>query len=94
MRPAPFAFLGLALWLTLAIAAALRPHNVIYWQILGVILLLLALFDAWRVWRIPAIQVQRHVPSSLPLGVWSEVILCFHNPSSVPRLIEIFDDYP
>jgi len=94
MRPASFAFFGLALWLILGLAAALRPHNVIYWQIMGVILLLLALFDAWRVWRIPAIQVQRHVPGSLPLGVWSEVILCFHNPSTAPRFIEIFDDYP
>jgi len=94
MRPASFAFLGLALWLILGLAAALRPHNVIYWQIMGVILLLLALIDAWRVWRIPAIDVQRHVPGSLPLGVWSEVILCFHNPTTKPRFIEIFDDYP
>ncbi|RKZ93256.1 MAG: DUF58 domain-containing protein [Candidatus Parabeggiatoa sp. nov. 1] len=94
MRPTKFAFLGLFLWLTLAIAATLRPHNVIYWQIGGILLLLLALFDAWRVWRFPPIRVQRQVPSSLPLGVWSEVILRLHNPTTAPCLIEIFDDYP
>jgi hypothetical protein len=27
MKPAPFAFLGLTLWLTLAIAATLRPPH-------------------------------------------------------------------
>jgi uncharacterized protein (DUF58 family) len=94
MKPAPFAFLGLTLWLTLAIAATLRPPMMIYWQIAGIILLLIALLDAWRVWRLPPIQVQRQVPGSLPLGVWSEVILRLHNPTSTPRLIEVFDDYP
>jgi uncharacterized protein (DUF58 family) len=94
MRPAPFAFLALALWLTLALAAAIRPHNVIYWQIMGIILLLLGLIDAWRVWRSANIKVERQVSGSLPLGVWSEVMLRCHNPTNVPRLIEIFDDYP
>jgi len=94
MRPAPIAFLGLSLWLTLAFAATLRPPMTIYWQLGGVLFLLLALIDAWRVWRFPTIQIQRQVPGSLPLGVWSEVILRLHNPTKVPRLIEVFDDYP
>lgn len=94
MRPAPFVFLGLSLWLTLAVAATLRPPMMIYWQFGGILFLLLALIDAWRVWRFPTIQIQRQVPGSLPLGVWSEVILRFHNPTKVPRLIEVFDDYP
>lgn len=94
MRPAPFAFFGLFLWLTLAIAATMRPPMMIYWQMGGLILLILALFDAWRVWRLPPLRVQRQVPGSLPLGVWSEVILKLHNPTNAPRLIEIFDDYP
>jgi len=94
MKPAPLAFLGLSLWLTLAIAASLRPSIITYWQITAIILLLLALIDAWRVWRLPSIQVQRQVPSSLPLGVWNEVILRLHNPTKSPRLVEIFDDYP
>jgi len=94
MRPASFAFFGLLLWLTLAVAASLRPFMIVYWQLGGIILLLLALIDGWRVWRFPIIQVQRQVPASLPLGVWSEVILRFHNPTTIPCLIEIFDDYP
>jgi uncharacterized protein (DUF58 family) len=94
MIPTISAFIGLFFWLILAIAATLHPYNIVYWQLGGVILLLLALFDAWRVWRIPTIRVQRQVPGSLPLGVWSEVILRFHNPTTGSRLIEVFDDYP
>jgi uncharacterized protein (DUF58 family) len=94
MRPASLAFFGLFFWLTLAIVATLRPFLMIYWQIGGFILLLLALVDAWRVWRIPPIRIQRQVPRSLSLGVWSEVILQFYNTSNAPHLIEVFDDYP
>ncbi|MDM8558497.1 DUF58 domain-containing protein [Candidatus Parabeggiatoa sp. HSG14] len=94
MKPTISAFIGLFFWLILSIIAALNSHNIVYWQFGGVILLLLALFDAFRVWRIPSIRIQRQVLGSLPLGVWSEVILRFHNPSKVSRLIEIFDDYP
>ncbi len=65
---------------------------VIYWQFCGVVLLLLAFFDAWRVWRLPTIRLERQVPGSLPLGVWNEVILRLH--SRVPCLVEVFDDYP
>ncbi|OQY46702.1 MAG: hypothetical protein B6247_27440 [Candidatus Parabeggiatoa sp. nov. 2] len=94
MRPARLAFIGLSLWLTLALAATLRPPMMVYWQIGGIFLLLLALFDALRIWFLRPIQIQRQIPCSLPLGVWSEVILRLHNPSLAPRLIEIFDDYP
>ncbi len=94
MRPATSAFLMLTFWLALALLATLRPVVIIYWQWLGVILLLLALLDAWRVWHTLSPQVQRHVLGSLPLGVWNEVILRFYNPTTVPCLIDIFDDYP
>lgn len=94
MRPASFTFFTLSLWLTLAVAATLRPPMMIYWQLSGVMVLLLALVDAWRVWRIPMIPIQRQIPGSLPLGVWTEVILRFHNPTTVPQRIEVFDDYP
>jgi hypothetical protein len=59
MRPASFAFFGLLLWLTLAVAASLRPFMIFYWQLGGIILLLLALIDGLRVWRFPIIQIQR-----------------------------------
>jgi uncharacterized protein (DUF58 family) len=94
MRPTPFTFLALLLWLTLAIGAAIYPPLLIAWQLLGVTLLLLALLDAWQVWRIPPLSAERQVQNSLPLGVWSGVVLRIHNSTQTPRIIEIFDDYP
>ena len=94
MRPAPFAFLGLLFWLILAVAASLRPFMLVYWQFVGILLLILAFIDGWRGRRLPIIQVQRQVPSSLPVGIWSEVSLHLSNPTNTSRIIEIFDDYP
>lgn len=94
MKPAPYAFLALFLWLILATAASLRPFLIVYWQLAGMILLGLALIDAWRVWRLPGMKVQRQVSGSLPLGVWNFVNLRLYNPTSTTYIIEVFDDYP
>ncbi len=94
MRPTSFTFLALLLWLILAIGAAMYPPLLIAWQLLGVTLLLLAFLDAWQVWRIPPLSVERHLQNSLPLGVWSDVILQIYHSTQTPRVIEIFDDYP
>ncbi len=94
MRPAPFAFFGLILWLLLAIIATLRPHLMILWQFSGLILLIIAIFDIWQVRNFPQIAVQRQASNSLALGVWSQVILRLHNPSKLACQVEVFDDYP
>ena len=94
MRPAKSTFIGLISWLILAFIAALQPSMVFFWQCTGIFFLLLLLLDAWRVWKLKTIQVQRQVHASLPLGVWSEVLLRLHNDTTAPCLIEIFDDYP
>ncbi len=94
MRPAPFTFYALFIWLILALIATLQPIFLIIWQATGIILFALALYDAWRVRTIPTISVQRQVATSLPLGIWSEVTLKFHNSTGNIQLIEIFDDYP
>jgi len=94
MKPASAAFLGLTLWLIMALIAGWRPVLLNFWQGISVILLFLALVDAWRVWRMPAVRVQRQVAGSLPVGVWSEVILQLYNSSTQSSRIEIFDDYP
>jgi uncharacterized protein (DUF58 family) len=94
MRPAPLSFIGITLWLILAIAASLRPLMTIYWQIGGFLLLLIGSIDAWRIWRVPTLTIQRQLASSLPVGIWSEVILRLHNLTTIPYKLEIFDDFP
>jgi len=94
MRPAPFAFFGLLFWLILALVATLQPTFFVIWQMTGIILLSLALYDAWQVRAVANISVQRQVSASLALGIWSEVTLRLHNPTNSIQYIEIFDDYP
>ncbi|NJO16477.1 MAG: DUF58 domain-containing protein [Thioploca sp.] len=94
MKPALAAFLGLTLWLIMALVVGYYPLLIHFWQGSSVILLLLALFDAWRVWKMPVVRVQRQVAGSLPIGVWSEVILQLYNSSTQSYRVEIFDDYP
>lgn len=95
MKPALSAFLGLILWLVMAFATAERPLLINFWQGISAILLSLAVFDAWRVWRMPTVLVQRQVAGSLPVGVWSEVILQLYNSATQSSYrIEVFDDYP
>ncbi len=92
MRPAHLTFWWL--WLILATIATLNPSLLIYWQIGGIILLLSALIDAWRVWRLPNLKIKRQVANSLALGVWSEVTLTLFNPTNRQYSLEVFDDYP
>ena len=94
MKPALAAFLGLTLWLIMALVVGYYPLLIHFWQGSSVILFSLALFDAWRVWKMPVARVQRQVAGSLPIGVWSEVILQLYNSSSQSYRVEIFDDYP
>ncbi len=94
MKPALAAFLGLTLWLIMALVVGYYPLLIHFWQGSSVILLSLALFDAWRVWKMPAVRIQRQVAASLPIGVWSEVILQLYNSSTQSYRVEIFDDYP
>ena len=97
MQPAATAFYLTTIWLILAIAATLHPSIINYWQIFGIIILLIALIETWRIKRqtIPnLIQIQRLISAKLPIGVWKPVTLRLHNPSTFPRTIEIFDDYP
>jgi len=94
MRPARFSFWGLLCWLVLGLAAALHPSLLMTWQLTGVILLAILIIDAWQVWKLPALTVERQVLGTLPLGVWSEVVLRIYNPTSRPLVIDLFDDYP
>ncbi len=82
------------LWLVLAAIVAITPSLLIYWQVVGIILLLLALIDARNAWKLPDIKIKRQVANSLSLGVWAEVALNLSNSTNRFISLEIFDDYP
>jgi len=95
MRTTRYILLFLFLWLVLALSATIYPTTLIYWQVSGILLLLIVLYDAWRVRRLCVMPtIQRHVSGSLALGVWTEVILTLYNSTARTQEIELFDDYP
>ena len=94
MRANPSLFFPLFLWLAIAVLVTVYPTLLIYWQISGVFLLLIAFYDAWQMRRIVTPSVQRQVSGSLPLGVWSEVTLVLYNATGHTQQVEVFDDYP
>lgn len=94
IRPGRTLFVALVIWLLLAIAASIVPAMSLYWQIGTILLLVLAIGDAWRGWRGADITLERQVSSSLALGVWSEVQLRCYNPSAQGYTLTVFDHHP
>ncbi|WP_028455186.1 DUF58 domain-containing protein [Chitinilyticum litopenaei] len=87
--------LGLILLLALlAIAPVLRAQLALPWLLLAGALLLLALLDAWRGWRVPPISASRQHPGVWSQGRWREVQLTLAMPAGRPLQLRIFDHYP
>jgi uncharacterized protein (DUF58 family) len=64
------------------------------WTVYGVAAGLIVL-QAWlRLRGTPAPKVERDVPASLPLGVFTPVLLRLSNPGQRPLDIEVFDAHP
>lgn len=94
MRPKQRILFLFLIQLGVALLATFSPSLFIGWQIYSVLLILLLMYDAWQLRRIPALTIQRHVSGSLPLGVWSEVELVLYNPTARLQRLELIDDYP
>lgn len=86
--------LGTILGATRALGVEIAPRlDSVAWGLV-LALSLLALLDAWRAWRLPAPQVRRHLPGSLPLGRWSEVQLEIRHAHGQALDVQLFDHPP
>ncbi|MBT9569485.1 MAG: DUF58 domain-containing protein [Thiobacillus sp.] len=81
-------------WLCVGVAAAFWPHWFAWWAGLGVAALVLGALDWLVSLRQPAIGVERRVPGTLALGVWSTVHLRLHHAGITRLAVEVFDHYP
>jgi uncharacterized protein (DUF58 family) len=94
MTPAK-SLLGVAVVMSLlALAAAFFPQLETAWLILVFVSLGVALLDALLVWKPPAISVMRTVRHSIPVDVWSKVVLTLANVGRSPLKLRIHDHYP
>ncbi|MDY6991075.1 MAG: DUF58 domain-containing protein [Pseudomonadota bacterium] len=94
IRPGRSLFIGLIIWLLLAIAASIVPAVRLYWQSGAIVLLVLAILDAWRVRRVAHLTLERHISSALAVGVWREVQLTLHHQNTQEYTLSVFDHHP
>lgn len=94
MIPARRLFFLLWAWLCVGVAAALWPQWVSWWAGMGGLVLMAAGLDWLVSLRQPAIDVERVVPGTLALGVWSRVHLRLHHAGRTRLAVEVFDHFP
>ncbi len=82
------------LWIGIAILGIFFPVFNTYWQWAGNFFLMLILFEAWRVYRLPNVTASRHVSPTLTLGKWQKVAVTLSNTTSNRYHVNIFDGYP
>ncbi len=81
-------------WTLLGLVASVWPKALLPWRSLGWVILGLVLVDALGALWPRRLAVERHLPSSLAVGVWKEVRLTLRNPSYLSAWIETFDHHP
>lgn len=93
MRPAP-ALVGLcAGWALVGLAASFGWLPSTAFWLCGLSVLLLALVDALRLWRLPFPQPRRRLPEALPVGVTREVELVVP-ACERPLVLDVHDLHP
>jgi uncharacterized protein (DUF58 family) len=94
MMPTPRLLAALGVLIALALAASLWPGLGPAWWAALAALGLLALIDALRVLRPPALTLERALPDSLALGAWREVPLHVASDAHRPLRLEVYDHHP
>ena len=94
MIPSARLFWLLILLFLLGIAAAVLPELQTAWLALLGLIVLVGLIDVIRLKLTPTPAVQRHIASSLPVGVETSVGLNIQNPYGQALLLDVFDHHP
>ncbi len=92
-RPAPGLVWACAVWAAIGIAVSARWLPAVYWQGAGAALLVLAVFDLWRLRVASTPEVARSLPEAWPIGVEREVELRIEHHGRRQRL-QVHDLHP
>jgi uncharacterized protein (DUF58 family) len=92
--PARHSFYLIAANLALALVVSFFPSLLILWWISLGASLVLWLLDAWLARRSNHLEIERELPSSLPVGIKRTVSLCLRHTSERPLTVSIYDHYP
>jgi len=80
--------------LFLGLAASIWPELEFFWLIFSAVLVVTALFDLWRLRRIPAPVIQRNIAGAFSVGANHEVKLTITNESDRNLQIDVYDHFP
>ncbi|MCB1776552.1 MAG: DUF58 domain-containing protein [Candidatus Competibacteraceae bacterium] len=94
LSPTPLLLYWLTGWTLLGLVSAFWSEAIFYWLLVGGVLLAIALQDAFALRRRSPLQVERQIPSALPLGAWQTVGLRIANAQLQPATLTVFDHYP
>ena len=94
MRPTPIALYTVSVWLVLAGLAVIYPVFFEIWRAVGIVLLVIAGIDLFSVRQTAHVSGERRLPTTLPLGVWSEVAIRLRSSDASEHRVEVFDHYP
>jgi uncharacterized protein (DUF58 family) len=94
VRPGKRLFVLLWLWLALGVAGSIWPNAALAWWVAGAGMALLAMVDAGMLIVASPPVAARRVSGTLPVGVWSEVVVRIENPTRHTIRAEVFDHHP
>ncbi len=92
--PSKRLFYSLLLLAFVGLLAPLWSDLIELWQLGLYALLIISIIDLLRVYFKQPIEVQRNVPSSLPLGVNRHIKLRVQNHSKYSQTLQVYDHYP
>lgn len=94
LRPGPRLLPALGVWALAALGLVAWPEALPLWAGLGALILLLALVEAGLLLRQALPDIQRELPSAIPLGEWREIALLLDNPGKRPLHLQLVDYLP
>ena len=92
MRPAPLLIALLVLWGLSGFAVLFAGAPLFAWQIVGLVIVLLAILDAIFLRRRETPAITREIPEALPLGIERDVTLRVESMSR--QRVDLFDLHP
>lgn len=94
MRPAPRLLYLASAWLFIALLAVFFEPARWVWMGSGLVLFAACAADMWLLSRLARVEAKRHMPSSLPLGIWTDVQLDLWQTGDEPLSVQVFDGCP
>jgi uncharacterized protein (DUF58 family) len=94
LKPGRRTLVGLGGWVVVALMVAVWPPLLPAWALLGAVGAGILWHDRKRVLELADLDIERQVPVSLPIGVWTRVQLDVHNHGDRSLRVRVSDHPP